>query len=236
MNLFSFRLAFIIVAISCFCPVSAQSSTLEIAPLDQGWYIDHGQHEAGHSNYVVEVVGATEWRNYFVFDVSPVDEDEVIVSATLQLYTWQNTTSATYELREFGETGISSDALMSGHSRNNWEGITIFQDLGDGLIYGSAEMNPDNSYSTIQIELTSDAINNLNESDGIFAIGGKGYYHDFVAHSNGPQGSILGISDLHPDNLLILKTQIIPEPTTLSLLLGVLGLFACRFMSRQKLP
>lgn len=233
MNLIPFRLVFI-VAIACLVfPASVQSSTLEIAPLDQGWYVSNGQHVAGHYNYVAEVVGAEEWRNYFVFDLSSVDE--TIVSATLQLYTWQNLTSATYELREFGETGISSDALMSRHSEGNSEGITIFHDLGDGLIYGASELSPSNSFSTIQIELTSDAINNLDASNGLFVLGGKGYYHDFVSHSNGPQGAIFGYSDLHPDNLLILETQSIPEPTTLLLLFcGFVGLLACYFVKIRK--
>jgi len=218
-------LAFSVFTLGTFS-MACYAEMIELAPISQGFYIDDGYHREDHPNYVVEVVGDIEWRNFFVFDLTGIDQE--IVSAKLQLYTWENRTNVTYSLNSYGESGHSIADLIAGHDRDQ-QGEEIFADLGDGEHLGAEEFGPINARSTVGIALTDDALSIMNRSNDFFALGGIGEYHDFVPHPNGPQGAIFGFSGWHSDNLLILET--IPEPSSACVL--TLGL-ACATIGRRR--
>ena len=162
---FSFRQLTLAVFAACSVPTLCFAS-IEISATGSGWYRSNGGHVAVNPNYIVQVNGSANNRNFFVFDLTGVAD--TILSAVLRLenpQTVNNGIASTYTLYDVS-TGVAS--LMADQS-----GATgIYADLGTGTSYGSAALSSSVSPGFVEISLNTTAISALNSTSGLFALGG----------------------------------------------------------------
>ncbi|WP_197705457.1 S8 family serine peptidase, partial [Dolichospermum compactum] len=135
---------------------------------DTGWYDNTGSHSPTNTNYFVgDNFDIVLRRNWMTFNLPTLVQP--IVSAQLQIKTYgylSNDVSETYELRDV-ITPVTT--LVAGGT-----GLTnIYNDLGDGVIYGSRNFTSADSNKTVTINLNSSLVNALNAKSGqAFALGG----------------------------------------------------------------
>ena len=230
--------------------MTAQAITVDAA--DRGWYrynYSNSQIEAnaGNLNYLAglglvspNALGAT--RNYFAFDLSAY-AGQTFSAATLSLYNpkagdingsptvggfYQTQAAAndapyeTYELRQ-----VSTDI---GNLLNATAGWTGFNDLGDGLIFGSYNATLQDNGTFVEIVLNEIGLAALNDAvGGMFVLGGR------LSTANLALGAqtLFGFSNQNnlADTRLIL-TQAVSEPGSIALLLAGFGMIS--FVARRR--
>jgi len=168
-------LAIITIALAAL-PASAQLVFLEA--VDSGFYTWEGSHSAGSTNYVVgdtAASGVNELRNFFVFDLSSVSG--TVAFAALQIYNPSETVDPgngfnspdPFETYVVNEVTTDIGTLTAGGTGL----VSIFDDLGDGLGYGSVDVDAGDNGTSILIPLNGDAVDAINLAvGGSWAVGG----------------------------------------------------------------
>nr|CUM62276.1 putative Thermitase [Planktothrix agardhii] len=147
---------------------STPPPSTNIAATDTGWYDNSGSHIPSNTNYLVGDYNNFKYRNWMAFNLSTFTTP--VTSAKLQIKAYQYSSadpSETYELRDV-TTPVST--LTAGGS-----GLTsIYNDLGDGTIYGSRSFTSADSNQTVTIDLNSALVSAINAKSGqSFALGGQ---------------------------------------------------------------
>jgi len=135
--------------------------------VDSGWIQSNGSHTSTNNNYLVGLqTGPVEFRDYATFTLSPWTP--TIISAELRLfnpvigYSSPDPTE-TYTLFDVSATAAALDTTrLVGDAT----GITIFNDLGTGTIYGTRSVSAADNNATVAIVLNADAIAALNAARG----------------------------------------------------------------------
>ena len=143
--------------------------SLSINAVDSGWYDAAGNHIPENDNYYCgDGVGSAPLRNWFVFNIPTLTQS--VASASLQINTFylnlpDNT--ETYELRH-----VATPVL---NLRAGGTGLTgIYDDLGDGPIFGSRTFLIQDAYQYVTISLNSNFLSRLTASaGGALAVGGQ---------------------------------------------------------------
>lgn len=196
---------------------------------DQGFYYSSGYHNSSDIRPYAGTYGA-QANNFFVFDLSSVTEE--IINAVIQLDTKDLTQGGVFTLYE---VTTSIDNIRAGGTGL----ISIYDDLGQGTVLGTASILDTADGSVIQIQIDNSYLDSLNAArisgDRNWAIGGSyassGYafgvpYNEF----SGAPPPVLG--DFSNNQLLL---QTIPEPTATALIAISSGLFfAGRRIFRRK--
>ena len=146
---------------------STPPPSTNIAATDTGWYDNSGSHSPTNTNYIVGDYNSV-YRNWMAFNLPTFTTP--VTSAKLQIKAYQYSSadpSETYELRDV-TTPVST--LIAGGS-----GLTsIYNDLGDGTIYGSRNFTSADSNQTVTFDLNSALVSALNAKSGqAFALGGQ---------------------------------------------------------------
>lgn len=224
------HLALAIIALCAFSQLC--SASIEISPVDYGNYRHNGNHGAASPNYAAFANATTNYRNFFVFDLSSVTQ--TILSATLKLENPQltaNGVASTYTLYDV-TTDVAT--LTTGQT-----GATaIYADLGTGTIYGSVALGSSIAAGMVEIPLNSNALAAMNATSGLFALGGA------ITTAASSTVSVFGFtSDPIYTQKLVLEleepvtpppsTGIVPEPTSLLVWCGV-GLVAGLGMAARR--
>ena len=145
------------------------AETLTIDWVDSGWWDANGFHNAANKNYIAGFAGGRELRNFFVFDLSAVEQP--IVDAELRLFNPSNgylspDPTETYSVFDVG-TPIP-ELRASGTGR-----FDIFEDLGSGLELGSTVVSPADNGQIVTVEFNETAVDYLNAHRGeLAAVGG----------------------------------------------------------------
>lgn len=138
---------------------------------DAGWYNTANYHDPENVNYITgyHAAGATELRNFFVFDL-PVWSGAV-AGAQLRIYTFSISTPQAAETYQLHDVTSSITTLVEGAG----EGVTnVFNDLGSGLFYGARAITNHQADSYVTITLNSNAVAAINAAGGqSFALGGR---------------------------------------------------------------
>jgi hypothetical protein len=224
------RLALAVCVFSAFSTLC--SASVEIGAADSGWYRSDGRHFSTNLNYLTQVNGTPNFRNFFVFDLSAVTN--TILSASLRLENPAATTngaSSTYTLYDVSTSPATLTADQSGAT-----GVGIYGDLGSGVSYGSVALGSSVGTGFVDIPLNSAALTALNATSSIFAVGG--------AISTVGSSQVRLFADTGGDFVrkLILEveqtqtpptTGAVPEPASVLVWCGI-GLLTCLGAFRQR--
>jgi hypothetical protein len=142
-------------------------STAIIPAHDKGWYDGSGFHNPSNPNYIAgDYYGP--YRNFFAFNLplwlAP------IISAQLAINTHEYTSSDLGEKYQLHDVSTAVPTLLAGGTGQ----VAIFNDLGDGVSYGSTSYSDSDDYTLRFIDLNAAAISALGANGGqAFAIGGQ---------------------------------------------------------------
>lgn len=180
-------------------PVSA--ATVDLLSYDNGWYHSNGQHLTNNPN----IIDTSRYNNWFAFDLSGVTGE--IVSAVLTVFggngSYYNTSDSTsYRIYD---VATAVPVLTSGGG-----GVSAYNDLGSGDLYGSATVATTPYAQLPMPEVTvhlSGALSDISAAlGGLFALGGTSN----VSHY------LWGGSNALPAAKLTLETAMIsPAPVPL---------------------
>lgn len=221
---------------------------LSTDPVDrrsQGSYTNNPRSTAAGANrndaYVVGNIGPTPLRDYFTFDLRKVQFTDAIESVTLELTRFRSV-PANQTLTIFWSE-VSTDPYTLNQRRTPSE--AIFNDLGDGPIYGEAQVvtgsdETASDPSIIQFKLNSVGIAAIQKSaGGFFSIGGS-----LVTQSTSGMTALFGSPPVATDNKgiqrLVVTTRTttpppatVPEPSTVGAIL-LTGFGILRYRKRQR--
>jgi hypothetical protein len=208
-------------------PAFAATHTL-ITPDDasRGWYRGDGLHLADNNNYLVGGYSdSLVYRNYLVFDLSGVPASEIIVGATLELFSPGGRFSSAdpFELYQlYAVESVSIAALKGTTVIGDLVGIEIHNDLGTGVAYSSEiAVSAAITDSTISIPLNSDFLSYAQASiGGSVAVGGALTTLDEIL---GNEEHVFAGSHLHPLSGTRLVLTTVPEPAAATMLTLALG-------------
>ena len=146
----------------------ALSINITVNATDTGWYDATGYHGVGNANYYVGNSFNATYRNWFVFNIPTLAGP--IARAGLRVNTYQidsPTGSETYLLHQVTNAPATLSAGGSGLTN-------IYNDLGDGPIYGARTFTPGESNRFITITLNQTLRTAVAAAaGGQFALGGE---------------------------------------------------------------
>jgi hypothetical protein len=211
--------------------IAATSAKAEVIlnALDSGWYNASGSHISTNTNYIAGICSdctprGTDFRNFFVFDTSLIAGQ--VTSAKLQLSAGVIATSGIYTLFDV-TTPVES--LVAGGTNQ----LASYQDLGEGVSYGTANLLASQSGGIVEITLNTAAIAAINMSPNLFAVGGSFASAGFQAFGNTGNGTVNQTRRL----IVNFEPAAVPVPGTIVLLgLGMfgIGLSASRRLAANK--
>jgi hypothetical protein len=151
----------------------ALAGTVIFSAVDSGWYRVDGAHTASNESYMVGSLAGTEFRNWFVFDLSTLTD--TAVAATLRVSNPIDGYSSTDATEIYSTFDVLTNAttLRSDHASGSAEGSAIFGDLGGGLGYGDRTVSAADNGTLVSVALNTDAVLAINAAASTFAIGGR---------------------------------------------------------------
>jgi len=171
--------------------------------------------QGGESDRDQEVPLVPEARNFFVFDLSGIQDE--IDSASLRLYNpgyYSTQPSETLGLWDF----TSSVAAL----RDGSGGVGAYADLGSGTSYGTHVFTAADNNQLVTLPLNAAALADLQQADELFSIGGSLLTYDGLGEAlfafGGPAA---------PDHTRQLVLELVPEPNSSLLLASGLAGVAC---------
>jgi hypothetical protein len=138
-----------------------------VTAFDMGWYNATGQHTTNNDNYILadpsDVFGQG-YNDFFAFDLSQLSG--AFTSATITIQTADVSVEDTVALGAYSE---SASALLNGLG-----GVTAYNGLGSGALYGSRAYTFSDSQEFRTITLNAAFLADLNQAVGSsgFVIGG----------------------------------------------------------------
>ncbi len=146
-----------------------------LTPIDYGWYNQYGFHNPTNTNTYTGESGGVEYRSFFVFNQSYTAPAGVLTGANLQyFYSFQVLSDQPQETFEIRQVTTDANSLIAGNA-----GLTGFNDLGDGPVYGSFSFSNSFSYQYFGIPLNSNGLDFLSNtaqntsSSNLITFGGR---------------------------------------------------------------
>src|SRR5882724_4246917 len=152
----------------------SRGQTVTIATMHRGWYRADGLNDPANLNYITGNLGSNPptgpYRSFFAFNLTQATN--LIVSAELQL---QNPVFG-YNSEDSAEIlGIFDVTTPFSSLTNGTGGTAAFNDLGSGVLFGSATVDDSMNYGfTVLVDLNAKGIAALNAArGGVVAFGGS---------------------------------------------------------------
>ncbi|MGC3959474.1 MAG: M36 family metallopeptidase [Verrucomicrobiota bacterium] len=146
------------------------SSNVSFYAFDTGWYDASGRHDAANENYICgDASDSTDapYRNWFAFNVPALPGP--VVAAQLRIKTYSIVTATGSETFQLHHVSTAVPTLVAGGTGL----VSIFNDLADGVVYGSRSFSTSEADQFITMNLNAAFITNLVQAAGQpFAIGG----------------------------------------------------------------
>lgn len=198
------------------------TTAITLNAVDTGWYDSDGFHDSSNRSYAVGGSSSgIEFRNWFTFDLSNIG---AVNSATLRAYNIGSSSARRngFNSPDLTETWSLFDVTTNISSLTGGTGgISTFNDLGSGSIYGSQIVSSVNNGSFVETVLNANALTALTASNNIFAIGG-------AITTLGGIGNESIFSYSHEDIRVELVINAVPIPGAVLLfgsgLVGLIGL------------
>lgn len=222
------RRYFIPALLSAVLCSSASADIISLNAVDSGFYHDNGSFTSTTGNYAAGwFVGSSppgELRNFFVFDLTGISG--AINSAKLQILM---PSTAGYSSPDPAETFTLFDASTPIATLSAHVGSTaIFNDLGTGTAYASADLTGAMSNTVVDIVFNPTGITFLNANRSPIAFGGA--IVSFSISDPSTQ-SVFSNSSASSTRQLVLEVTPVPEPA--SALLAAAG-FAALVLPRRR--
>lgn len=218
------KTALLAAAIYAGAALPAHPASITLDATARGWY-DSAGNFSGSDNYIAGRVGAVEYRNFFRFDLSAITES--VISATLRLFNPDVTGAETYEVSQYSGSVAS---LIGGTG-----GLAAFADLGDGALLGTATVGAGDSGSFTEITLNGTALALIDAAGSSIAFGG--FLSSLGILGNEYVFGFSGGGNMSETQLILETSGIpnvsVPEPGTLGLILGGLGMLGWRLRRRR---
>jgi len=138
---------------------------------DRGWYRQDGLHNPANDNYIAGLCcfgGELVHRDWFVFDLPGGDP---VLGASLTVFMPSDGYFSIFAAETYVLRDVTTDLgqLVAGTG-----GLTSFNDLADGNVYGIRTITPATEGTDITIPLNAAAIAAINAAgSGLFAMGGS---------------------------------------------------------------
>jgi hypothetical protein len=219
--------AVVVLAGSLLGAHRASAAQVTLNAVDSGFYNSLGNSPFSNGNYAagwfVTSVPAGEARSFFVFDLASVGG--TITSATLRI-TMPDT--AGYVSSDPTET-LSLFALTTPVATitSRASSLSVFNDLGDGSVYGAGIFSSANVNSDVEIAFNPTGLGFLNCNNGQVAFGGAvSSFSTFDPYDQ----SMFSNTSTASTRQLILEVDPVPEPAS-----GILaGIGAAALLARRK--
>jgi hypothetical protein len=220
------QIVFTIVS-SALATGTVQAGTeVNLIQIDRGLYAEDGFHPQAPVSYNVgnaPLVTPLEIRSFFAYDLS--DVRGTIVSAELRIRFGELQSSDPFERFELHDITTDMASILDGSSE-----IAGFEDLADGALFGAHEYETGVILEYVSIMLTQEALDSLNQADGLWGMGGS------VSTLDDDPSTKEVFLNLSSDNSTLASTQlivmVIPAPGVLALL-GAAGLSGRRRRRRS---
>lgn len=204
---------------------AAQTSAQTLSSPLAGYYKSDGQTFGGSvgNNHTTGVFVRGRFRGYFIYSIPA---GEPITSATLSVNT-ASVLSGPNTLEVYDVT--TNPATVAGMTTN----VAIYNDLGTGVLYGTAVATTGNQ--TLTVTLNAAAIAAINAArGGSFAIG----FLNATDNSGGDDTIFLGSIDTTPRDLVLSRAAPAPVPTMSEWAMILLGTIlaggAALYIQRQQ--
>lgn len=202
---------------------NAMAATIEIYNLNSGWYSQAGEHATADVRYIASE--NTGQRNFFTFLLDGIDTS-LITGATLTVFTYDVSVTGTFTLHEI----TTATSTLAATSPAGTIGQATYQDLGDGLEFGSTTFGASDSQSFVTFTLNQNFLNAIQSASGIINLGGT-----FTTTPNNNSGYAFANSNYNTGNILTLTTTAtIPEPHSSVMLFASLALVGVLGMKRRR--
>jgi len=191
-----------------------------------GWYTDTGHHDSSNVNTLTGYLTGTEYRSFYLWDLPAFTGTVTSARIEFALPYSLGVSSLSQMGKMFDVTNTSVATIANDDGAG--QGLQIFSDLGSGLSYGDFVISDADSLTTFIVNLNQNALDAINASAGqAFAIGMQNVspcnqcndYFLFSSMSN------------QSSQILVLDSNVVPEPVTLALMVSGLGLVG---LSRRK--
>ena len=212
------RTIFLGLAFALSASPARAATEVSLIPIDRGLYAADGFHPQGLLSYNVgnaPLATPLEFRSFFAYDLSEVRG--TIVSAELRIRFGELQSSDPFERFELHDITTDMASILDGSSE-----IAGFEDLADGALFGAHEYETGVILEYVSIKLTQEALDSLNQADGLWGMGGS------VSTLDDDPSTTELFLNLSSDNSTLASTQLIltieiPAPGVLALL-GAAGL------------
>jgi putative intracellular protease/amidase len=166
------KIGLTLFAVLMLGPVGRAADCPLIVPVsDAGWYNAASFHDPDNYNYIVgyHAAGPTELRNFFVFDLPEFSGSAA--GAQLRIFAFTINSAQTTETYELHHVSTQIETLIAGAGL---EVTNVFNDLGDGAVFGTRAITNSEANGYITLTLNSNALAVINTSPGQrFALGGR---------------------------------------------------------------
>src|SRR5262249_6701828 len=128
------HLALLIVMLA----TGARAGTMTVTASKTGFYGNEGTHSSGNPNYEIgDVEGNFILRDFASFSLPTLVAGQGVISATLTVTTATVSTSDPSETATFFDVTTPFSTLSASSSSGSATGLSVYDDLGSGTIYGS---------------------------------------------------------------------------------------------------
>jgi uncharacterized delta-60 repeat protein len=150
------------------------STSVFLNAVDYGWYNQYGSHDPSNNNTYTGDSNGIEYRSFFVFNQSYTFQPGVLTGASLtNFYSFGVFTDQPQETLEIRQVTTDPNSLIAGTT-----GVSGFNDLGDGSVYGSWNFSNSFGYQYFNIAFNDNGSSFLrntaqNTSSDLIAFGGS---------------------------------------------------------------
>lgn len=145
----------------------SQSYQASVESQDRGWVTPSNFSAVGNTNILAGNYNSTEYRNFFIFDLSDIDGE--IISASLSLTAPSTVTYSSANAIEIFALNHINAVVPTDHGAS--QASMVFNAVSNGTLLGYSSFN--SSTTSMSVNITNASVLAAMNSGGLFTIGGQ---------------------------------------------------------------